>query len=136
MADLKGMTGAELLERLDQIEKSLRLAHQEGGAVQTSVAVHALTQEGQEIRVEIKARLDGVKESIAAYEEARRKEAVQSFAFASGVAVCGLWKAHGGRSLTDAESKELGRLLHGFFVKLRPGEGGGTQGGWRTWTTG
>jgi hypothetical protein len=43
---------------------------------------------------------------------------VQAFAFAASVAVCGLWRAHGGLDLSADESRELGKLLHDSFVNI------------------
>lgn len=55
-----------------------------------------------------------------AYENAEYRAAmVTSFAFCSTFAVTQLWKAHKGRVLNQAESEELGTLLHTFFQKVR-----------------
>jgi hypothetical protein len=45
-----------------------------------------------------------------------RQDVVQAFAFAAGVAVGGLWRAHGGVDLSADEARTMGKLLFDFFV--------------------
>jgi hypothetical protein len=62
-----------------------------------------------------------VRRRLREYDKAKeenRQDVVQAFSFAAGMAVCGLWRVHGGLDLSADEGRDLGRLLHGFFVNI------------------
>lgn len=52
-------------------------------------------------------------------KEDHREERVQRFATSATIAVCGLWKAHGGREMSDDEAAAYAKLMFEFFLTVR-----------------